>query len=92
VSVLQEKMSISREHLYRKLKALTGDSPSGLIRSMRLKTAASLIEKGEKNITEISLNVGFSNSSSFAHSFKTYFGKSPQEYKREMAKGPKVLK
>ena len=41
VGSLQEEMAISREHLFRKLKALTGDSPSELIRTMRLKTLRS---------------------------------------------------
>ena len=82
VSSLQEKMSMSRAHLFRKTKALTGDSPGSLIRVIRLKTAASLIEKGDESITEISMSVGFSNPSYFAQCFREFFGKTPREYKR----------
>ena len=80
VSSLQEKMSMSREHIFRKLKALTGESPSSLIRVMRLKAAASLLENGEESITSISMQVGFSNPSYFSQCFKAYFGQSPSEY------------
>ena len=86
VRTLQEKMSMSREHLSRKLKALTGESPSSLIWTMRLKTAASLLEKGEKNITRVALDSGYSNSSSFAQSFKNYFGKTPREYQKDFTR------
>ncbi len=56
VSVLKEEMSMSREHLFRKLKALTGESPSTLIRVMRLKSGSICLLKGEENsITKISL-------------------------------------
>jgi len=80
VSSLQENMSMSREHIFRKLKALTGESPSNLIRVMRLKAAASLLENGEESITSISMQVGFSNPSYFSQCFKAYFGQSPSEY------------
>ena len=85
VATLQDEMAMSRAHLFRKLKALTGESPSSLIRVMRLKTAASMIEKGEENITEISMTVGFSNPSYFAKCFREQFGKSPRDYKSDLS-------
>jgi AraC-like DNA-binding protein len=80
VSSLQELMSMSREHMFRKLKALTGESPSSLIRVMRLKAAATLLENGQRNITRIAMQVGFSNPSYFSQCFKAYFGERPSEY------------
>jgi len=81
VGRLQKFMSISREHLYRKLIAITGESPSTLIRKLRLKTAASMLLEDEISITAISLHVGFSNPSHFARSFKQVYGVSPQKYR-----------
>ncbi len=83
VSTLQEEMAMSREHLFRKLKALTGNSPSELIRTLRLKTAATMLEKGNDSITQIALNSGFSNSSIFAQSFRKLYGITPGEYRKE---------
>jgi AraC-like DNA-binding protein len=80
VGGLQMRMSMSREHIFRKLKALTGESPSSLIRIMRLKVAASLLEKGEVNITGVAMQVGFSNPSYFSQCFKEYYGKSPSDF------------
>jgi signal transduction histidine kinase/DNA-binding response OmpR family regulator len=80
VSTLQEKMSMSREHIFRKLKALTGESPSSMIRIMRLKAAVSLLENGNTNIARVALQVGFSNPSYFSQCFKAQFGKSPSEF------------
>ncbi len=85
VGRLQEKISISREHLYRKLMAITGESPSTLIRKLRLKTAASMLREDKVSITEISLHVGFSNPSHFARSFKQEYGVSPQKYRNNPA-------
>jgi DNA-binding response OmpR family regulator/two-component sensor histidine kinase len=83
VGTLSQKMSMSREHLFRKLKALTGNSPGDLIRTIRLKAAASLLEKSDESITRISLNTGFSNPSHFASLFRKFYGKSPLEYRKE---------
>ena len=82
VGALQDQMAMSESTLYRKLKALTGYSPSMLIRIMRLKLAASMLEKTNKSITEVLMSVGFSNPSYFARCFKSYFGVTPREYQR----------
>ncbi|RLD72402.1 MAG: hypothetical protein DRJ29_05600 [Bacteroidetes bacterium] len=82
VGALQEEMAVSDSTLYKKLKVLTGESPNSLIRIMRLKRAASLLEKNELSITEILMSVGFSNPSYFTRCFKAYFGVTPREYQR----------
>jgi len=82
VGVLQDKMAMSRSQLFRKMKALTGESPVRLIRLMRLKLAASLIEKGEDSITDILMSVGFSNPSYFARCFKEKYGVTPKAFQQ----------
>lgn len=84
VRELQENMAMSRVNLFRKLKALTGETPSGLIRSLRLKTAALMLEKGSGNITHIALETGFSSSSIFASAFKKEYGLTPREYRNHV--------
>ena len=83
VGRLQKEISISREHLYRKLMAITGEAPSSLIRKLRLKTAAGLLQEGRSTITEIALHVGFSNPSHFARAFKQEYGLSPNSFRKE---------
>ena len=78
--MLHEITGMSRMHLTRKLKILTGLSPAALIRSIRLEKAAEMIESRSGNITEIANSVGLSNPAAFARSFRKYFGVSPRNY------------
>jgi DNA-binding response OmpR family regulator len=82
VSTLQDKMNMSSSNLYRKIKALTGDSPVQLLRNMRLKLAADLIQKNNQSITEVMLQVGFSNLSYFSRSFKSLYGVTPKVFQK----------
>ncbi len=79
----QDEMAMSRSQLFRKLKALTNQSASEFIRSIRLKRGAKLMEKGFGNIAEITYEVGFNNLSYFAKCFKGLFGTSPSDYTKQ---------
>jgi signal transduction histidine kinase/AraC-like DNA-binding protein/ligand-binding sensor domain-containing protein len=76
---LGRKFGLSRVHLYRKLKALTGMSISELVKSIRLEQAYDLVIEGKLNISEIAFQTGFSSPSLFTRTFKQTFGRSPSE-------------
>ena len=80
VEVLAEELNVSRSLLFKKIESLVGESPSELIKRTRLNRAALLIEKRIGNVSEIALDVGFSNPSYFAECFKKQFGISPSQY------------
>ncbi|RMD98959.1 MAG: DNA-binding response regulator, partial [Calditrichaeota bacterium] len=73
-------IGMSRSTLNRKLRALTGLSTNGFIRTLRLKRASLLLQKKSATIVEIAYEVGFNNPSYFAECFRQQFGKSPSEY------------
>ena len=75
-----ENVGMSKTHLNRKLNALTDTSANEFIRTYRLKKAARLLSGRSGNISEIAYEVGFSNPSYFAESFKKLFGYSPSDY------------
>ncbi len=75
------QMAMSRMQLHRKLKALTGQSTTEFIRSMRLKRAAQLLKQKSGTISDIAYDVGFNNLSYFIRSFTKQFGISPSQYK-----------
>lgn len=72
---------VSRANLYRKLKALTNQSISEFVRSVRLKKAMELIQDGKLNVSEIAYSAGFSSLSNFSRSFKKAYGKTPSDFR-----------
>ncbi|HYG36983.1 MAG TPA: response regulator [Cytophagales bacterium] len=80
VEQLQDELGISRMQLHRKLKALTDMSTTEFVRSVRLKRAAEMIEKGQDNVSQIAYQVGFSSLSYFTKSFKEQYGTPPSAY------------
>lgn len=83
VEMLHERLGMSRMHLSRKIRILTGTSPHIFIRNLRLEKAGELLLKKSGNITEIAYSVGFSNPSGFTKAFREYFGVSPKNYSKQ---------
>lgn len=80
---LTHELALSRVQLYRKTMALTGQSPTDLVRHIRLKKAAVLLSNPDHNVSETAYAVGFSNLSYFAKSFKQVYGLTPSEFKKQ---------
>src|SRR4030066_994035 len=85
VESLTEDLALSRSVLHRKILSLVGETPGELIRRIRLKKAASLIEKNFGNLSEVALEVGFNNPAYFSEAFKKQFGMSPSQYQPKCA-------
>ncbi|MBX7151343.1 response regulator [bacterium] len=79
VEDLGKIIGLSRFQLSRKLTAITGQSPTEFIRSMRLKRAYHLLKNKTGNVTEVAYDVGFNNLSYFAKCFKDQFGTNPSD-------------
>jgi ligand-binding sensor domain-containing protein/signal transduction histidine kinase/DNA-binding response OmpR family regulator len=80
VENLASHLLMSRTNIYRKIKALTGQTATEFIRFTRLKMSIKLLEEGKYNISEIAFKVGFSSPGYFSKCFKDHYGKSPSEY------------
>ncbi|MDK2842474.1 MAG: hypothetical protein PWQ17_1980 [Anaerophaga sp.] len=81
VDMISETLGMSSTHLYRKLKAITGQSTRDIINNYRMQKAANMLKNKDGNITEIMYAVGYTSLSSFSKSFKAKFGVSPKGYK-----------
>ncbi|MBN2092871.1 response regulator [candidate division KSB1 bacterium] len=80
VEELADAMALSRVQLYRKIRAITGQTTAEFIRSIRLNRAAQLLKQQYDNIGQIAYEVGFSNPSYFSITFHKQFGMYPTEY------------
>lgn len=76
------EIGMSRSQLHRKLKALTSQSASEFIRTIRLKRAASLLKESRLSVEEITYQVGFNSPAYFTKCFKSLFGKTPSDFSR----------
>jgi DNA-binding response OmpR family regulator/two-component sensor histidine kinase len=79
------EVGLSRMQLHRKLTALTGQTTSDFIRTMRLKRAAQLLEVQAATVSEVAFSVGFGSLSYFTRSFRGQFGVNPTEYSARKA-------
>jgi signal transduction histidine kinase/DNA-binding response OmpR family regulator len=80
VNLLSKKLYMDRTTIYRKIMALTGETPTQFIRSYRLKRAAQLLRDKFGNVSKVSLEVGILNLSYFSKCFKEKFHQLPSDY------------
>ena len=79
VEMLAGLMNINRSHFQRKIKTLSGYSPSELIKTVRLEKAMKMLLKKEGNITEVAYATGFTSQSYFTKCFSEHFGFPPSQ-------------
>jgi len=82
VNDLCRAVKLSHAHLYRKLKALTNQTPVQFIRYIRLQKAKDLLENSEKNISEIAYTVGFADPNYFSRIYHKEMGVTPSETRK----------
>lgn len=80
ISDLAQIASMSESHFIRVFKKETGYSPMEFLIRVRIDKAKKLLRSGTKNITEVSLQCGFSSTSHFSSSFTKHTGVTPSEY------------
>ena len=81
IDQLCRESAMSKSNLYRKLKALTGQTAADFIRNIRLNYAAQLIKNTPQTFSEIAVKSGFKDVSYFRTSFKKKFGQTATEYR-----------
>ena len=80
IDVLCNDAGISRAHLHRKMKDMTGITVSEFIRNIRMEQAARLLREQKVNISQVAYSVGYSSLPYFSAVFRKHYGISPREF------------
>lgn len=80
VEKLSDTLGLSRGHLHRKIKELTGTTPVDFLRNYRLGKAAELLRGRKFTISEVAYRTGFTSPAYFSKCFKAAYGVTPTEF------------
>ncbi len=80
VEELSREIGISRVHLYRKIKQLTGLSVSEYVRAVKLNKSKDLMMKGGMTVSEVAYASGFTSPSYFTKCFKSQYDMAPSDF------------
>lgn len=81
VERMAELMGLGRTQFYKKVKALTGETPVIHLHRARLNYAAELLTSSRMKIEEVMVKAGFQSATHFYSSFKKQFGLAPRAYR-----------
>jgi len=75
--------SMSRSSFAQHFTRCFGRPPMTLLREVRLRRSAELLQRSGLPIATVGRRVGFSSRSHFSRQFSEYFGESPAQFRRE---------
>jgi len=82
IEQLCHAVHLSSAQLFRKMKALTGESPYRFIQKKRLQKAHELLRTTSLNVSEIAYELGFTDPNYFSRAFSKEFGMSPSDVRK----------
>ena len=86
IESLASDMCITRGYLNRKLKTITGMTTQQYVQRIRMEQARLVLEgQKEVSISELAMQCGFEDSTSFTRAFRRVFGKTPSQYREDCA-------
>ena len=77
---LSEEVGLSLKKLKEGFKEIYGDTVYAFLLDHKMNYARKLLERGQKNVNEIGLTIGYSTASHFIAAFKKKFGTTPKKY------------
>jgi AraC-like DNA-binding protein len=77
LKILAARVGLNVTKLKRGFRQLYGDSVFAYLREYRMEVARQALEKGEMNVTEVAMSVGYTNIGHFCAIFKKHFGINP---------------
>ena len=75
---IAKSLKVSESTLLRNFKTAIGKAPSTYLRERRLDEARALLGRGEHNVGDVALLVGYEDVSAFGRAYRARFGESPR--------------
>ena len=82
VAEFADHLSISKNHLHKCVKSVTGKSAHSLLANMRILESKVLLRQTDLSISEIAFNVGQVDKSDFNRFLKSHTGMTPGDYRK----------
>lgn len=79
---LARHAALSPFYLARVFRQVVGTSPHAYLLQRRLDLAAAMLRRGDRSVTQVAFDVGFSSPSHFAKRFRERFGVPPNRFRR----------
>lgn len=84
LTILADEFEITPSYLSTIFHKEIGEPYSKYLLKLRMETAKALLSNPNSKVQEVALNIGFSSSKHFISVFKSYYGISPGEFKKEL--------
>jgi len=84
LTALAELVDLSLYHFARAFKQSFGTPPHHYLMARRMDLARSLLQSPALSVTQIGIQIGFRETSSFTRAFRKFIGLTPTEYRRNL--------
>ncbi len=83
IDSIVSEFNYGRSVFYRKIKTITGYTPTEFVKSVKMEKAGENLISTSKSVSEISTQVGFNDSDYFSRAFKKHYGLTPTNYRQQ---------
>ncbi|MBQ9400163.1 MAG: helix-turn-helix domain-containing protein [Bacteroidales bacterium] len=83
VQAMVSHMNMGRSAFYDKVRDTYGKTPTELLKELRFDKAAELLKSGGYTVSQVAYMTGFNDSRYFSTVFKSRFGMTPTQYRKE---------